>query len=346
LGILETPPRNFNGTAGVTGEGIEVIIKLRWEKLSKQCERTLKLVEFVSWAVVVIGLSLEMREAIKSDKEVVLLESHVEKLRTANDEFEKQQLPMELGEANSFANAVHEAENVNAIVANNKNDEKALKTAHVLEQCLTLGGWHIVNPDERNEYADGIDIRLNPDQKDSNQLPTLAANLLLETLTKRDVPAQITFLAKPPYLPINTLLVVVGERPNPHTERMMILKVRKHEAYENGVVYLKNHPSPTETDKQELNALRDVWIKAIVEYATEQANVASLEDPKANGTFTVSGGDKTTMDVVNGVPTIIEMEPGYFLELKNGTYEFVFQSKSNPAEEIDVTDPLILFSNS
>lgn len=58
---------------GVAGEGVDIFVKIFFKEWSKKRELGIEIIAAIFWAMVVFGLTLEMFEAAKSDKEFMVL---------------------------------------------------------------------------------------------------------------------------------------------------------------------------------------------------------------------------------------------------------------------------------
>jgi len=70
---------------GVAGEGVELSFELLFEKFHKRHERKFKALDWVFWAVVVIGLGMEMSDAAHSDNEVIALKQQIVQIDPLNN---------------------------------------------------------------------------------------------------------------------------------------------------------------------------------------------------------------------------------------------------------------------
>ncbi len=84
LGFIARHPGTTFVLVGVVGEGLELWAKWKFKGLPHKLERRLEVFGFAAWALVVLGLAWEMKEAAEQDREVARLELQSEQLHSNN----------------------------------------------------------------------------------------------------------------------------------------------------------------------------------------------------------------------------------------------------------------------
>jgi hypothetical protein len=252
----------------------------------------------------------------------LVVEGQVEELRKANDEFEKEQMPMTIGEMISFARTLHKFSGVNVIMADKANDNKGVFTAYELKKSLTMAGWKILDELEKNVYTvrtggiRGIVIGVNEDKNDAAPV-TIAAHFLNKTFSDRNLPSTFEVLTNGIPLPTNTMLIAIGDKPNPTDSEFMVASAKQDESKHNWTLYLSEHPSRTQSEQEELEQLEANWLKLVVQ--TAMVKVETFNDLNKNSIRkTTLTGDSMDVFMSNNVPIGIFLKPNLFLNLTNG----------------------------
>jgi hypothetical protein len=79
---------------GVAGEGTDIFVKIFFKKWSEKHHLAVELIGFVFWAMVVLGLGMEMGEAAKSDNKIFALQHGLEENTTNINRIDPLNLPI------------------------------------------------------------------------------------------------------------------------------------------------------------------------------------------------------------------------------------------------------------
>jgi hypothetical protein len=163
-----------------------------------------------------LGLEKQVNETKTqlANAEARLNESVIE-LKNAN-------LPMDIGEQYSFANALKPLAGIQ-VELRTVADGKAQQTAESLRSTFLMAGWPVINSGLIGDIGEeGVVIGYNGDD------PSLrAAHLLLKLLTDKGVPSEFAVMARVALT--NTIIVAVCQRPSQLKANLMVVRAKETE---------------------------------------------------------------------------------------------------------------------
>lgn len=311
---------------GIAGEGAELLVKWLKKKRFKKFQRnwgagfrrfmavlagfvrTRELeVETIAFAMVIVGLVAEFLGGQKSQEildrnnarlnsETTSLQSsnlalslRIEALRATNDMLEGESLPMQIGDQQSFADAIGAAPSAIIIVTNNPQDEKSRQTAWDINWVLKEAGWSVSWTHKRIPF--GVLINCSGDLEDDKNPTVNAAIRLFKALTDRNIPATLNHSDLPP----KTILVDVEQRPDPGEYESSVLWAKQNIAFIDLFRFVSTNDAKNTNSSWQIEASRldKLWRESVRDFAQQRINLMSKKNAdtqKSNPLALYSGG--------------------------------------------------------